>query len=597
MLTLNPGQIEDYLRSQNLRLRRRGNKAEIEICPFCDGGPNKDKWKTVVYLDETGGNYRCLRGHCDASGSFWQLVEQLGGDPKSFYSNDRQPAQPAAPRLKEITFKTQKVETSALTPTAIAYLKQRGFTKETVENAPIWCDSTGLIVLGFYHQGSLCMTKLRRPGPVPAGSWKSKGGWEGGLRTLWGLELVDKSVPYLVITFGEFDALALRQSRVPNAVSAGSDTDLEWLDICYDELAGFKEIILFPDNDDSCRKAIPRIAERLGKAKVRIVKYDDRFKDPNDMLVKLTAETDGESAESAILQAVRDAEWYHSGDIKQLSEVGDDEQTFSGYLSGIADIDQQLGGFFQSQVTLHAGSTKSGKSAVVNQYAAMAAEQGGRVCMWAGEDSASDLRYKLSVHIGGFSGTETRLSSRTLTEYQCVKESYKPRISKFLHDRIIFIDRRMGLNEDMLIENFLLAFQRFGCDTFIVDNIAKLVLSKDSENIFLRQAQIINKLSDFAKEYRVHLHVVAHTSKGSETELPTRNNISGTKDLINLADRTILYWRVPEEMKHLYNYCETVIIIAADRIFGIESSTPTRYHRLTRRFGGTEAEIGREYSI
>jgi hypothetical protein len=599
MLTLNPGQIESYLLGKGLRLRRRGNKAEVFECVFCDGGEHKDRWKMVVYLDETGGNYKCMRGHCNASGSFWQLVEQLGDDPKSFYSADRQPAQPAAPRLKEITFKTQKVETSALTPTAIAYLKQRGFTKETVENSPIWCDSTGLIVLGFYHQGSLCMTKLRRPGPVPAGSWKSKGGWEGGLRTLWGLELVDRSVPYLVITFGEFDALALRQSRVPNAVSAGSDTDLEWLDICYDELAGFKEIVLFPDNDDSCRKAIPRIAERLGKTKVRIVKYDDRFKDPNDMLLALTAETDGESAEAAILQAVRDAEWYYSGDLIQMSEVGDAEQSFDGYDSGIGELDRALGGFFNGQVTLHFGAQKSGKTAAINQIAAMAAQQGGRICMWAGENTPQEAKYNLSVHIGGFVATEIRLSSRTGTEYAYVKPAWKPQIDAFMRDKMILIDRRTDMNEDLLIENFILAFKRYGCDTFFADNVAKLVLGGSTENTNFRESQIINKLSNFAKEYRVHVHLVAHTSRGGGNDLepPGRNSVSGSKNLLNLADRAIGWWRIPEEVKSQYGNNETLILIHADRTFGREMNIPTRYYSLVKRYGGSPEEIGREYSL
>jgi hypothetical protein len=148
----------------------------------------------------------------------------------------------------------------------------------------------------------------------------------------------------------------------------------------------------------------------------------------------------------------------------------------------------------------------------------------------------------------------------------------------------------------VLIENFQLAFQRFGCDTFVVDNLMKIVAGKDSDNINFRQTQICNRLSDFAKSYRVTIHLVTHTNKtGLDTEPPTRKSVSGAKEIINLADRVLSWWRIPEAIKGQYGQNETLVSILADRVFGNEGSKAVRYDRLVKRYGQNVDELCRDY--
>ncbi len=64
MLKLKSYEIESYLREKGLTFRRRGQKAECKICLFCSGGDHSDAYTFVVYLDETGGNFKCMRGSC-----------------------------------------------------------------------------------------------------------------------------------------------------------------------------------------------------------------------------------------------------------------------------------------------------------------------------------------------------------------------------------------------------------------------------------------------------------------------------------------------------------------------------------------------------
>jgi replicative DNA helicase len=303
-----------------------------------------------------------------------------------------------------------------------------------------------------------------------------------------------------------------------------------------------------------------------------------------------------DEADAEIFNAIASADWYYEGQLFQLADVEEAEQCFDGYLSGIKDIDDSLGGFFFKQLIIHTGDTKHGKSAGVNQCAAMAVKMGGKVCIWAGEDNIEDFKYKFYVHIAGYDGTEAKTSARTQTEYAKVLPEWRLRIDEFVRDRVIVLNSRTGVTEDVLLENFKLAFQRFGCDTFVVDNLMKIVAGKSSDNINFRQAQICNLLSDFAKSYRVTVHLVTHTNKtGDDNEPPTRRSVSGAKEIINLADRVLSWWRIPEAAKPQYGHHETLISILADRVFGNEGSKSVRYDRLIKRYGQSVDELCRDY--
>ena len=215
MLKLNPNEIESYLRHKGFKMRRRGQKAEFEICPFCNGGENGDKWKCVVYLDDTGGNYKCMRGSCGVSGSFWQLVEHFGDNPKDYYQRDERRI---APLHKPITFKAEPVEPYKLTDTALDYLNRRGFSTDTLDDVAIWCDDKGQINFGYYHKGELCLVKVRQPRKPNKGEPKAWQAWKEGLRTLWGIEQLDYNANAIAITFGEYDRIALMQCGLGNVV-------------------------------------------------------------------------------------------------------------------------------------------------------------------------------------------------------------------------------------------------------------------------------------------------------------------------------------------------------------------------------------------
>jgi twinkle protein len=604
MLKLKPYEIEEYLRSKGLSFRRRGSKAECKLCPFCHGGDSGDKFTFVVYLDSTGGNFKCMRGKCAVAGSFWQLASHFGDDPKSFYAaSDKFKEQRntrIAPELApDLTYHAEPVQPNTLTETALEYLQKRGFQKEVLDEVPIWCDAKGNINFGYYHKGELCMVKVRKPSKPTKGDPKAWQAWQGGLRTLWALELCDfEKHPFLVIAFGEYDALALRQARVPNAVSVPcGDSDLEWINICFDELKKAETIFLWADNDEAGQKALPKIAARLGERKIKIVKSE--YKDANEMLVFESRKTDFETAEQMVFAAVERADWYYKGDVIGFSEIEETETSFFGYKTGIDLLDKNLGGALQGRLTVHFGNTKAGKSSAINQIIAESVEQGAIACVWAGEDDLQDYKYKMQVHLAGYDGVEIRTSNAG-AEYAEVRKDFKRKINEWARNRLFVVSKRSGITEDTILENFRLAFERFGCDVFVVDNLMKLVAGKDTNNLNFRQTQVVNQLSDFAKETKTHIHLVAHSNKTDNENTPPNsiNEVSGAKEIVNLCDSLISWWRVPSGKSADYNGADTVCTILANRVFGLKDHEYLAYDWRVKRFGRDMPEIMKKtYSL
>ena len=600
MMTCDTSKIEPYLQDKGLRYRKRGQKAELDVCPFCHGGDSTDKKTFVVYLDGEGGNYKCMRGSCGATGSFWQLIEHYGDNPKDFYHSNghtngftKRNGHKAPPKTIQPKYKSPEFVLRDFTPEALNYLHLRGFSDAALDSLSVGCDEKGNIAFEYHHKGQQCFVKLREPRKPEKGQRKA---WAlpDGLRVLWSLEHCDFSLPFLVITMGEYDCISVRQSRIANAVSIPSgDEDFAWIDLCWDDLQKFASIIVWPDQDISGLQCLDRIADRLGKDRVRVVKTD--FKDANEMLFYRTKAVGQEKAEDEIYEAIVNAAWYFTSDLIQVVDIPDKEQDFTGYLTGFSFLNRSLHGFLKGQLTVHVGDSKSGKSTALTQIAATCIEQGASVCAWSGEDDEYSFKYRMDVHLGGYQGTEIKLS-KAGREYAILLPNYRPLVDQFIRDRLFLLNKRFGVDEHSLVESFTLAHRRHGCDVFIVDNLMKIVTSKDTQQIFFRQAQIISKLSDFAKENGVHVHVAAHINKGGvQIEPPTKNAVSGAKEITNLADIVLSWWRVPDAVKSQHDGADALCAVLANRVFGDEPSQTLRYDWRIKRFGESTYDLAKIY--
>jgi twinkle protein len=78
-----------------------------------------------------------------------------------------------------------------------------------------------------------------------------------------------------------------------------------------------------------------------------------------------------------------------------------------------------------------------------------------------------------------------------------------------------------------------------------------MILSmNDVQSEYHRQAVFTKHCKQFADDFDVHVHLVAHGKKGGDPMLPpTKADIKGASEISNLADNAGAFWRVPESAK------------------------------------------------
>jgi len=117
------------------------------------------------------------------------------------------------------------------------------------------------------------------------------------------------------------------------------------------------------------------------------------------------------------------------------------------------------------------------------------------------------------------------------------KTDYKmlPHIRKWYSGRFWLYDSQEVVGQDKILEVFEYAAQRHDCKIFMVDNLMSLALNSHSDSDFYRkQADFIGMCKAFAKNFNVHIHIVAHPRKpaAGSKEL----DVAGSGNITNWTD-------------------------------------------------------------
>jgi len=97
-----------------------------------------------------------------------------------------------------------------------------------------------------------------------------------------------------------------------------------------------------------------------------------------------------------------------------------------------------------------------------------------------------------------------------------------------------------------IIECWEYAAKKYGVNHFVLDSLMRLQDVPGGD--FDAQKGIMNILNDFARKFKVHVHLVAHSKKPDvkhpkEKNWPGELDISGSSDLPNGAWNVICMWR------------------------------------------------------
>jgi len=554
--------IKEFLDSKNIKylVKERpdtGIQYILSQCPACGE-------KDCFAIGENG-LYNCFRqNNCGVSGNF-ESFQKLYGN--SNYRLDA-PKKNFINKASKKEYRIPKIPMLKLSDDNYHYLtKKRALNANCIEFFRVFNGVMGDICFPYYKNGQLVNVKHY----IPAKDKEKKKMWieDGCELCLFNQDVIDGD-DYLVICEGEIDCLSLAQYGLKNTVSVpNGNLSLVWIDNDYEFLDKFKEIYLCLDNDTAGQKNINRIVARLGNWRVKNITLP--HKDANECLTK------GVTKEE-ILKCFEEAEEFGPAEIKtadkfcvNVLDMFRNPQKYEGYNTGFQELDKCIRGWRKGEVTIWSGQNGSGKTTILNQSCLHMGKSGIKVCVASLE--LKPERY-LKWAVEQYTGTRYPREDDIIRTFNWFGEWFY----------VIDIDDDVSVNK--IFDIFEYSARRFGTEMFVIDSLMKIDLgcSNDKEEQ-KSQKKFLNKAVQFSKKFQVHTHIVAHPRKQeSDTDIPTKADISGSGAITDLADNVIIIWRVPDVKKVKENNADAMLFVRKNREFGTLASIPMYFEMSSRRY-------------
>ncbi|MGH2412130.1 MAG: DNA polymerase, partial [Microcystaceae cyanobacterium] len=280
-----------------------------------------------------------------------------------------------------ISVEGQESESSFDLPSKRVYdLKGRSINEATARKFGVFgSPDTRRYYFPYYIDGKLSNYKIR-----PHSSKNKMCFLERGRKdALFGKHCVSKKQRRLIITEGEFDALAADQMYGMRyaCVSVGHGAEGAARDIQRDKefINQYDEVVLAFDSDEPGRSATDQCKELIGWGKVRIAVFPDGFKDANDFLQR--------DATYEFREAIDSATTYKPAGftdnkvlVDNLVESLRNTERMKGTSTGFKDLDKLMGGFRNGEIITVAAATSMGKSSLCLQLALNYSNNSGRKC-------------------------------------------------------------------------------------------------------------------------------------------------------------------------------------------------------------------------
>lgn len=412
---------------------------------------------------------------------------------------------------------------------AISFLSvNRGLRKSTVQAFKIeGYPEKGAIVFPSYSPSGELINRSYRTLGENKKVWQDKDcapslfGWQALAESAYKAKTV-------LLAEGQIDAATWHQWGI-SALSIPNGTGCSWIDYEWENLAAFDTIYLAFDQDEAGRKITETVCARLGKHRCLIVAMPK--KDANDCLMAGYTATDAadwvaNAAKPRIKRLVTAAEM----EARLVAEITPKDEPFT--IPFLAKRWPYDGFWFRpGEVTLWGGYAGAGKSTLLNYM---------KIHLMADQMPIFEASLEMKVET-----TLRRLA--TIYEGHKLNETSARSFARGCGEYLIFADVVGSMKKDELMEMMWFAFRRYGCKHFMVDSLMRI---EELEEDYPSQGQFCNVLQNFAKETGVHVHLVAHLAKPSQSmERPTMYGIKGSSLLVNNADNVLLISRNPTKEK------------------------------------------------
>ena len=262
--------------------------------------------------------------------------------------------------------------------------------------------------------------------------------------------------------------------------------------------------------------------------------------------------------------------------------------------TGIEELDRNIIGLAECEVTLLSGGSAGGKSSFINTLICNFLQQGVKTSLWSGELPSPILKAWIQMVAAG--RNNLKLSAYGDGKYY-VPNNVAEKIDMWMDDSFLMFNNEYGAVWKEVFHDMNLLLEE-GFKMFILDNLMSLdidLLEGDKNN---KQKELILQIKEFAKKNHVHVILVAHPRKS--LAFLRKNDISGTSDLTNVVDNVWIIHRVNQDFLKAgaefygqgeiqkYSSYGNVVEICKNRMYGVVGVLVGMHYEIeSRRFKNT----------
>ena len=347
---------------------------------------------------------------------------------------------------------------------------------------------------------------------------------------IFGLNTLDPKNPNIVITEGEFDAMAVNQATGYQAISLPNGANHLPVQI-LPFLEKFTKIFLWMDADEVGQANARKFAEKLGINRTFIVNSrcldvngpkdaNDALREDPKSLEKYLLLSKALSQENITTFSEMKAAVYH--------KILNFEESKGLKCQTLEWFNKKLKGFRRGEFTIYSGLTGSGKTTLLSQLSIDFCKQGVPT-LW-----------------GSFEIKNEILMTNMLLQYSEANLIKEPKGFDFWANRFenlpLYFMKFFGSSElDKIISTIDFAIYTYDISHIVIDNL-QFLLSGQGRGFakFDLQDEAVSKFRQLATTRNVHVSLVIHPRKVDDTQEINMSSIFGTAKSTQEADNVFL---------------------------------------------------------
>lgn len=535
-------EIKEFLTRNSLEFRETSVGFTTRVCPLCPKPHNEDRTNLFTLgFKQNSGVFHCFR--CGASGSWYDFKNyMLGGSLSvdSLKSNvDVQYPSESEHATRMLNLKDN------LYPDITDYLiNTRGIKPDTLYKYKVGVgiqtykdlDSEEIKQLPTVYfpmfmakskEAQNAFTRVKARAIHKENKHHMKMIPTGGTWGFFGLNTVPSGSKTLVITEGEYDAMAVHQSTglpavsLPNGASHLPVQMIPWLE-------QFHKIILWLDDDLAGREAAMKFSKKLGVKRCFIVHTKNSTgegpKDANEALLQCTPDEMKDFilkskplVEENIITFRDLREEVYQKILRHNEESGIMSKSFEWF-------NQKTKGFRRGELSILTGSTGSGKTTLLSQLSLDFCRQG-IPTLWGSFEIKNDILLKKLL---------LQYSKCDLTQNPSLFNDYADSFQEIP----LYLLKFFGSTDvDKILDTMDFAVYTYDIGHIIIDNL-QFMLSGQAAGYakFDLQDTVISKFRAFATEKNVHITTVIHPKKVDDDSDLNISSVFGSAKATQEAD-------------------------------------------------------------